>query len=85
MCAYIVIFKCSLFGGSLLKKFNTMSKETFIKSRINVVKARIEQIKESDLFSQEQKDVLVEHNESELSFYEQELAKNMEVVNPEIL
>lgn len=62
-----------------------MSKETFIKSRINVVKARIEQIKKSDLFSQEQKEVLVEHNESELSFYEQELAKNMEVVNPEIL
>jgi hypothetical protein len=62
-----------------------MSKETFIKSRINVVKARIEQIKESDLFTEEQREVLLEHNETELMFYEQELAKNTEVINPEIL
>lgn len=62
-----------------------MSKETFIKSRINVVKARIEQIKDSDLFTEEQKETLIKANQKELDLLETQLAKNIEVINPEIL
>ncbi len=57
----------------------------FLQSKINVVKARIEQIKESDLFNETQKEILIEHNDAELMYYQSELAKQIEVVNPEIL
>jgi hypothetical protein len=56
-----------------------------IKSKINVVEARIQQIKDSDMFTKVEKEVLLDFNESELNFYSSELAKNIEVVNPEIL
>lgn len=56
-----------------------------IKSRINVVEARIQQIKDSDMFTKVEKEVLLDFNESQLNFYSSELAKNIKVVNPEIL
>lgn len=61
-----------------------MNKE-MIKSKINVVEARIRQIQESDLFTDEQREKLIHVNNKELQDLETQLAKNIEVVNPEIL
>lgn len=62
-----------------------MKNKIFIQSKINLVKARIQQIKESDLFSESERETLIEYNESELLYFEEELAKITEVNNPEIL
>lgn len=56
-----------------------------IKSKINVVEARIRQIQESDLFTDEQREKLIHVNNKELQDLETRLAKDIEVVNPEIL
>ena len=83
MYAYIVIFNYSLEKGSI-KKLKTMNK-AIIKSKINVVEARIKQIQESDLFTEEQKTTLIQSNQIELDLLSIELAKNCEVFNFEIL
>ncbi|HBK83835.1 MAG TPA: hypothetical protein DDZ41_09630 [Flavobacterium sp.] len=56
-----------------------------LKSKINVVEARIQQIKNSELFTNEQKEILIQANEKELHSLETECAKNIEVINPIIL
>ena len=56
-----------------------------IKYKINVVEARILQIQESDLFTDEQREKLIHVNNKELQDLENQLAKDIEVVNPEIL
>ena len=56
-----------------------------IQSKINVVEARIQQIQDSDLFTDEQKETLIKTNQKELDLLETQLAKQIEVVNPEIL
>ena len=61
-----------------------MNKE-MIKYKINVVEARILQIQESDLFTDEQREKLIHVNNKELQDLENQLAKDIEVVNPEIL
>ncbi|MQP63378.1 hypothetical protein GFJ99_11795 [Flavobacterium sp. LMO6] len=61
-----------------------MTKE-IIKSKINAVEARIQQIKESDLFTPAQKEKLVSVNEKELNQLETQLALQIEVINPESL
>jgi hypothetical protein len=61
-----------------------MNKE-MIQSKINVVEARIQQIKDSELFTQDQKQALIKANKIELHILETQLAKDIKVVNPEIL
>ncbi|QHB39024.1 hypothetical protein laban61_gp053 [Flavobacterium phage vB_FspS_laban6-1] len=65
-------------------KLIIMTKE-IIKSKINAVEARIQQIKESDLFTPAQKEKLVSVNEKELNQLETQLALQIEVINPESL
>lgn len=59
--------------------------KSILQSKINAVKARIEQIKESSLFTDSDRKQLLEVNQLELDKLEAELAKEMEVNNPEIL
>ena len=59
--------------------------KVMIQSKINVVEAHIQQIKDSDLFTEEQKETLIKANQKELDLLETQLAKNIEVINPEIL
>ena len=59
--------------------------KVMIQSKINVVEARIRQIQESDLFTDEQREKLIHVNNKELQDLETRLAKDIEVVNPEIL
>jgi hypothetical protein len=72
------------FRRELFKNNQIMNKE-MIKSKINVVEARIRQIQESDLFTDEQREKLIHVNNKELQDLETQLAKDIEVVNPEIL
>lgn len=59
--------------------------KSILQSKINAVKARIEQIKESTLFTESDRKQLLEANQKELDQLETDLAKEMEVTNPEIL
>lgn len=59
--------------------------KSILQSKINAVKARIEQIKESTLFTESDRKQLLEANQKELDKLETDLAKEMEVTNPEIL
>ena len=59
--------------------------KSILQSKINAVKARIEQIKESSLFTDSDRKQLLEVNQLELDKLEAELAKEMEVNNPEVL
>ena len=59
--------------------------KVMIQSKINIVEARIQQIKDSDLFTDEQKETLIKTNQKELDLLETQLAKYIEVINPEIL
>lgn len=56
-----------------------------IQSKINAVKARIEQIKVSLLFTESDRIQLLEVNQKELDKLEDDLSKLIEVNNPEIL
>ncbi|WP_417237238.1 MULTISPECIES: hypothetical protein [Flavobacteriaceae] len=46
-----------------------------LQSKINIVRSRIKQIRDSDLFSETEKEQLIKTNNSELDMYQSELAK----------
>lgn len=56
-----------------------------LQSNINIVKARITQFRNSELYSDEEKERLIDKENKVLEKLEQELAKNIDVISPELL
>jgi len=56
-----------------------------IKNEITLIEARIQQYRDSELFSQERKEIKIKQLEAQLERLQLELCKNIEVINPEIL
>jgi len=82
LCAYTTLLLIKLpFRREFLKK----KYMTAIESKINQVSARIMQIKESDLFTFEERERLVTINQKELDKLELVKAKEIKVLNPETL
>jgi hypothetical protein len=56
-----------------------------IQLRIEILKNRVKDIKNSNFFSEKEKSEALKRNKDKINYFKQELSKNKEVINPEIL
>ncbi|OBQ56069.1 hypothetical protein VQ01_06710 [Tamlana sp. s12] len=60
-------------NAAVFFKLNNMKQNMKLQSKINAIKSRINQIESSDMFSDDEKKVLLKYNNKELDIYETKL------------
>lgn len=68
-----------------VKHQTIMNQKKYLQSQINIVEARLQQYKESDLYTDEEKKKLINQQDKELEKLQSELAKLIDVETPEQL